>query len=277
MIAGLIVALLLAQPVPPAEPDVVDVVNAALPEIDGEEPWAYLGTQDAYTDIWYAASDYWLHEERMGGRSILVRYSARPSRGFSPFRQVVVRRYQGAWNQQTRTYEGPYVYAQRLSYSSADVMAAFSRAYPAQDAIRAFGARTRIDEDWERDRETFDPDYATVIRLIQPQREALDERTCPALRPALERLNLIEIPPVHLSGFGPDRRPLAELDDGTVVVTGDGTGFLLEIPGQRGWEGQHHQISLLGNHGSIPGEWIERFEAETADCWRPDDGGDPPG
>lgn len=276
MFASLIMALTLAQATPPPEPTVVDEINAALPEIGDQEPWEYLGAQEAYSDIWYRASDYWLHEERMGGRSIIVRYSARPAFGRPAFRQVVVRRYAGDWNDETRTYEGGYVYAQRLSYTNADVMHAFGRAYPVEDTIRAFRRRSRIDVNWEIERREFYPDEESVIRLIRVQRDALDERTCPALRRALERLNLIEIPPVHLRGFGPDRRPPDGSDDGAIVVTGDGTGFELEITGQAGIDGRLFEMTLSGNHGSIPGEWIERFERETADCWRTDDGGDPP-
>lgn len=269
MLASLTVALLLSQAAPTPAPSVYDVLSAALPEMDGEEPWDYSGARDSYFRLSMAAADHWLDEDRLEDNAAFVWYSAEPSRGSAPFRQVAIIRHQGRWNPETQRVEGGYAYALRLSYSPQDVMAAFDRIYPVQDVIAALGRHRRLTENWFNERQTFYPDPQTVVRTIRVQREALDERHCPALRSALERLNLIEIPPVHLYDYGPDRRPPSEDD---IVITADGTRFELVIRGQHA-----HHLTLSGNHRSIPAQWIEQFETETEGCWQPYDRQQSPG
>lgn len=258
------------------QPTVREVIEA-MPDRDGVRAWEYTGAEESYGDIWFAASDHWLHQYRMGGRSYFVRYAARPAFGQGGFRQVVFRDHRSGWDSESGRWSIDYTYAQRLRYENADVMEAFGRAFPLASITWELSRYTRVTGDWARRRSEFFPDVETVVRAVRVRREIIDERSCPALTRALERLNQLEVAAIYIPGYGTDRRPPVEVDPSNVVVTGDGTGFELEIDGQGFRNEQPYDIILTGNHGSIPGEWIEQFEAETADCWRPDDGADPPG
>lgn len=105
-----------------------------------------------------------------------------------------------------------------------------------------------------------------------------DERTCPALRAALDRVS---------SAFpGPENvyatTPPVQSRDAEFVLVSRGTTFRLEarldeagmVRGQQTL--QLGSATVEGGEDMAVGRWITAFERDTADCWRPDDGSEPP-
>lgn len=264
---GLVAALAVQ---PPAEDNIFVRVDA-LPEADGVQAREYLGLDDAYLEMRDAAAELWL--DRSARPHAWVSYTARPAFGQNGYRLV---RFYWRWGDPVEGRPRPrYVYARRLIYTNADLSDALERGFPLTAMVEAFEPFREWprSSSWSFRRERLMPDPGTLARLVEVRREILDEPTCPPLTDAIRALNLLEVPPFHVSGYGPDRRPEGEPPG--IVVTGDGTAFELELPAVPS-DGQAFRMVLKGNHGSVPGEWIDQFEAAVADCWRPDDGAEPP-
>lgn len=99
-----------------------------------------------------------------------------------------------------------------------------------------------------------------LAAAVEVERARADETQCPALRGALEALELLPPSAFDFAGLGQDTRDAERL-----VIAMDGTNVALTIPSA----GPHGRITYSHNTGPV-NAWAERFEAATETCWRPE-------
>ena len=255
-----------AQPAS-APPTNLSDISARLDELDEVAAAEQLGLMDHFQAVRWATADLWLRAEMIDPSEASWGFmSAEPAFGRPSTWAVTL-----SWGyvRNGGEVESRYVIAHRVSYTNADIEAAIAAAYPVDlmiDGYRRY-ARSGNFYDWPEARSNWMPDPETVARLVPVERSLTDERSCPGLTAALRRLNGLDVPPVRLQGYGPGDGPPVPPE--RIWIVGDGTGFLLEVQLATG-EAPPTVMTLTGNHGSIPGDWIEAFEADTADCWRPE-------
>lgn len=240
----------------------------SLPDVEGFSPWDYLGAVDLRARVEEELRRQWFDHE--GAPSGLASYSAVPS--FDGARRAVFFNFRYGPGRDERV-----VQAHRVSFRRDAVARAVEATLPLDVLVREFrrsGGRPD-DPEWATQRERLLPDARFVARLVPLAYDIADERTCHALRAALERLANIDPPPIRTA-----LAPIAR--DETFLLVGDGTSYRLAVDVLlRATEDgitvtRSESLTLHGGSGSVAARWVDAFERDTADCWRPDDGSEPP-
>lgn len=256
-----------AQPTSAASPANLSDIARHLPELDEIAASEALGLRDLYYSVRWAAADLWLRPEMIDpGEASWGFYSAEHAYMRDPTRAVAL-----SW-EYAEDGPGPrsrYVVARRVRYTSGDIETAVATAFPVELMVEGYRryARSGNPQDWPEARTNWMPGADVIARLVRVERSIIDEPSCPGLTSALRQLNGLDVPPVRLDGYGAGDEPPTAPEG--IWIVGDGTSFTLEVELAND-EPRPTLLTLTGSHGSLPGAWIETFEALTEDCWRPD-------
>lgn len=244
-----------------AQPDVVEQLER-LPAVGGQEAVEYLGYMPLYREVVQEAEDIWLTPGRTEERGLLLAWlTVDPALGGE-------RRLIAFYSDHTQRQ--PRVSAERITFTGSDLASLMTRTYPLEEVRAAFAAHVRngqIAAEWPAARARLLPEPRSVARSLRVRRQRADERSCPALRVALQEAERLPLPSPVLF---PNRSTPA--DD--VVIMADGASVTLNLPteqrvGSGGRESVHFgRMALSGNVDTPVAAWAARLERETRSCWR---------